>query len=183
MHTTVAEPGTPSKSLSITETRTSFSQSTKPAFMIFLLLISPWTKGHLMSTQNRASRRSLRNQTVGIKTWVRATEYHPIQQTPGKRCTVPFAGGAFRNSSLQPDQGKLTSGRSSSSLARNPRTATKNKARPAAPTPLVPPTGSPGKWTAARIMRTTAEPSGGGGRHRSTETSMATDGEHQAPAK
>ena len=114
-----------------------------------------------MSTQNIASRRSLRNQTVGIKTWVRATEYHPIQQTAGKICTVPFASGAFRSSSLQPDQSKLTSGRSSSSLARNPRTITKNKASPAAPTPPVPPAGSPGKKTAARIMRTTAEPSPG----------------------
>jgi hypothetical protein len=24
-----------------------------------------------------------KNQTVGIKAWVRMTEYHPIQQTPG----------------------------------------------------------------------------------------------------
>jgi hypothetical protein len=36
-----------------------------------------------MATKNRASRRSLQNQMVGIKAWVRMTEYHPIQQTPG----------------------------------------------------------------------------------------------------
>jgi hypothetical protein len=37
-------------------------------------------KSHLMSTQNRASRSSLWNQTVGIKVWVRATEYHPTSK-------------------------------------------------------------------------------------------------------
>jgi hypothetical protein len=36
-----------------------------------------------MATKNGASRRSLQNQMVGIKAWVRTTEYHPIQQTPG----------------------------------------------------------------------------------------------------
>jgi hypothetical protein len=36
-----------------------------------------------MATKNRASRRSLQNQTVGTKAWVRTIEYHPIQQTPG----------------------------------------------------------------------------------------------------
>jgi hypothetical protein len=33
--------------------------------------------------KNRASRRSLQNQTVGIKAWVPTTKYHTIQQTPG----------------------------------------------------------------------------------------------------
>jgi hypothetical protein len=47
MHTTVAELGTPSKSLGISETRTFFNQSTNPAFMIFFLLTSPWTKKSL----------------------------------------------------------------------------------------------------------------------------------------
>jgi hypothetical protein len=36
-----------------------------------------------MATKNGASHRSLQNQTVGIKVWVRATEYNTIQQTPG----------------------------------------------------------------------------------------------------
>jgi hypothetical protein len=36
-----------------------------------------------MATKNGALRRSLQNQTVGIKGWVRTTEYHPIQQTTG----------------------------------------------------------------------------------------------------
>jgi hypothetical protein len=33
--------------------------------------------------KERSSRHSLQNQTVGIKAWMRMTEYHPIQQTPG----------------------------------------------------------------------------------------------------
>jgi hypothetical protein len=41
-----------------------------------------------MAIKNGASRRSLQNQTVGIKTWVHTTEYHPIQQTPGKRALL-----------------------------------------------------------------------------------------------
>jgi hypothetical protein len=36
-----------------------------------------------MATKNRASHRSLLNQTVKIKAWMCTTEYHPIQQTPG----------------------------------------------------------------------------------------------------
>jgi hypothetical protein len=36
-----------------------------------------------MATKDRASRRFLLNQMVGIKAWVRTTEYHPIQQTSG----------------------------------------------------------------------------------------------------
>jgi hypothetical protein len=61
-----------------------------------------------MARKNKASCRSLQNQTVAI-------EYNPIQQTPGKRCTVTFAGGAFWNSTLWPDQEGQASGRSSSS--------------------------------------------------------------------
>ena len=80
-----------------------------------------------MSTQNRASRCSLRNQTVGIKAWVRATEYHPIQQTPVKGCIVPFSGSAFRNSSLRLDEEGSASRRSSSSQKNNPRTTTKKR--------------------------------------------------------
>jgi hypothetical protein len=41
-------------------------------------LTSPWTKSHLMATKNGASCRSLLNQTVGIKAWMRTTEYHLI---------------------------------------------------------------------------------------------------------
>jgi hypothetical protein len=37
-----------------------------------------------MATKDRALCRSLQNQTIGIKAWVHTTEYHPIQQTPGK---------------------------------------------------------------------------------------------------
>ena len=40
---------------------------------------------------------------VGINAWLRTTEYHPARQTPGNMCTVTFAGGAFRNSTLRPD--------------------------------------------------------------------------------
>jgi hypothetical protein len=36
-----------------------------------------------METKNGDSRRSLQNQAVRIKAWVRSTEYHPIQQIPG----------------------------------------------------------------------------------------------------
>ena len=43
------------------------------------------------------------------KTWVRTTESHPIQQSPGVNRPVEFAGGAFRNSSLQPNQREHTS--------------------------------------------------------------------------
>jgi hypothetical protein len=77
-----------------------------------------------MSTQNRVSCCSLQNQTVGLKAWVRTTEYYPIQQSPGNRSTVIFAAGAFRNSTLRPDQEKHASERSSSSYKRNPRSAT-----------------------------------------------------------
>ena len=53
------------------------------------------------------------------KTWVRTTESHPIQQSPGMNRPVEFAGGAFRNSSLQPNQREHASSRSSSSRGRN----------------------------------------------------------------
>ena len=36
-----------------------------------------------------------------IKTWVRPTEYHPIQQSPGMKRPMEFAGGAFRNTTVQ----------------------------------------------------------------------------------
>jgi hypothetical protein len=102
-----------------------------------------------MATQNRVSRRSLRNQTVRIKAWVCATECHPIQQTLDKRCNVPFIGGAFRNSSLQLDQEGHASGRSSSPHERNPRIST-IIARLAAPTPPVTHAGSSEKNKVAR---------------------------------
>ena len=35
---------------------------------------------------------------------VRTIEYHPIQQSPGTSRPVEFAGGAFRNTTVQPDQ-------------------------------------------------------------------------------
>jgi hypothetical protein len=57
----------------------------------------------MLATQKRASHRSLQNQTIGIKAWVRTTEYIPIQQTPGIRRTITFAGGAFRKSTLEPN--------------------------------------------------------------------------------
>jgi hypothetical protein len=40
------------------------------------------------------------------------------------RCTAMYAGGAFRNSPLQPDQEKPASGKSPSSQKRNPRSTT-----------------------------------------------------------
>jgi hypothetical protein len=36
------------------------------------------------------------------KTWVRTTESHPIQQSLGMNRPVEFAGGALRNTTLQP---------------------------------------------------------------------------------
>ena len=38
------------------------------------------------------------------KTWVRTTESHPIQQSPGMDRPIEFAGGAFQNTPLQPDR-------------------------------------------------------------------------------
>jgi hypothetical protein len=35
---------------------------------------------------------------------VRTTESHPIQQSLGMNCPVEFAGEAFRNTTLQPEQ-------------------------------------------------------------------------------
>jgi hypothetical protein len=92
--------------------------------MIFSSSDFTMDQSHLVATQNRASRRSLQNETVEIKTWVRTTEYHLIQQTPGIRCTVTFPGGAFRNSTLWPDLEGPALGRSPSLHKRNPRTTT-----------------------------------------------------------
>jgi hypothetical protein len=39
-----------------------------------------------------------------IKTRVRITEPHPIQQSPGLNRTVEFVGGAFWNTTLQPER-------------------------------------------------------------------------------
>jgi hypothetical protein len=82
-------------------------------------LTSPWTKSHLMATKNRASRHSLQNQTVGIKAWVRTTEYHPIQQTQTYDCYI------HRRSLSElptPIRSRRTGfGKSSSSHKRNPR--------------------------------------------------------------
>jgi hypothetical protein len=63
-----------------------------------------------------------------------------IQQTPGNRSTVTFAGGAFRNSTLRPDHEGQASGRSSSSPKRDPRTADFIQAEP-------PRNGHPGRPT------------------------------------
>jgi hypothetical protein len=60
-----------------------------------------------MAIENRASRCSLQNQTVGIKTWIRTTEYYLIQQTSGISRTSEFAGVAFQNSTVRQDQENL----------------------------------------------------------------------------
>jgi hypothetical protein len=49
-----------------------------------------------------------------IKTWMRMTEYHPIHQSPGIGRPVKFIGGAFENTTVQPDRWRQASGRSSS---------------------------------------------------------------------
>jgi hypothetical protein len=48
---------------------------------------------------SRASKHSLYYQMVREKIWVCMTETHPIQQS-----SVEYAGGAFQNTSLQPDE-------------------------------------------------------------------------------
>jgi hypothetical protein len=58
------------------------------------------------------------------------TEYHPIQQNPCTTCTVTFAGGAFWNSTLQPNPVGHATSRSSSWRERNPRTAAFIQAEP-----------------------------------------------------
>jgi hypothetical protein len=68
----------------------------------------------MIITASRASKRSLCNQTARVKTWVRTTESHSIQQSPGMNRPMEFADGAFRNTTLQPDQRELATGRSSS---------------------------------------------------------------------
>jgi hypothetical protein len=75
--------------------------------MIFFASDLPWTKSRLMATKDRTSRRSLLNQTVRIKAWVRTTEYHPIQQTPGiaallRLPTEPF--GTPHSGQIKKDQ-------------------------------------------------------------------------------
>jgi hypothetical protein len=87
MHTTAASPERQADlSTSCWLEPPLVSPSIRPSWYSFFWLHHR-PKSHMMSTQNITSRRSLRNQTVGIKTWVRATEYHPIQQTAGKICT------------------------------------------------------------------------------------------------
>jgi hypothetical protein len=61
-----------------------------------------------METDRRASHRSLWNQTVR-KTWLRATEFNPIRQSPDMGRLIEFIGGAFRNSTLQRDQWRVCS--------------------------------------------------------------------------
>jgi hypothetical protein len=77
----------------------------------------------MILTAGKASMRSLRNQTVRGKTWVRTIESHPIQRSPSMNCLAEFADGAFRNTPLQPDQQRHASDRSSSWRDRIPRTA------------------------------------------------------------
>jgi hypothetical protein len=78
---------------------------------------------HMMATDNRATPHYLWNQTTK-KTWVRMTESHPIQQSPGNTRRVEFAGRAFRNSTLWPNQQEHTPNIYSSSSERNLRTTT-----------------------------------------------------------
>jgi hypothetical protein len=65
------------------------------------------------------------------KTWVRTTESQPIQQSPGMNRPVEFAGGAFRNTTRQPDRW------ADPHLGANwnPRTTTFIQAELVAPTP------------------------------------------------
>src|SRR4051812_21300146 len=65
------------------------------------------------------------------------TEYLLIQQSLGMMRPWEFAGGAFLNSTLQPDQQGQTSSTYSSSRGRNPRTASIIQAHQQAPTPLI----------------------------------------------
>ncbi|VAI39471.1 hypothetical protein VPH35_093926 [Triticum aestivum] len=86
----------------------------------------------MMATYSRASHRSLLNgKPVGT------IESHPDQESPGITRPWEFAGGDFRNLTLQPDQGGQASGRSSSCHLRYPRIAAFIQAEPAAPTPSV----------------------------------------------
>uniref|UniRef100_A0A453JXJ1 Uncharacterized protein n=1 Tax=Aegilops tauschii subsp. strangulata TaxID=200361 RepID=A0A453JXJ1_AEGTS len=85
-----------------------------------------------MATDSRASRRSLlKGEPMGT------IESHPIQQSPGITRPWEFAGGAFRNPPLRPDQEGQMSGNSSSWRKRNPRTAAFIRAHQHAPTPPV----------------------------------------------
>jgi hypothetical protein len=78
----------------------------------------------LMATRNKDLRRSLLNQTVGIKAWVRTTECHPIQQTPGKKMHYSIRWRSFPEL-ITPARSRQTgSGKSSSSHKRDPMTAT-----------------------------------------------------------
>jgi hypothetical protein len=97
LHTAVTRPRKPSKTLNNTTTRPSAASPPIRPSRNSPSLIHHGPKCHLLATQNRASRRSLQNQTVGINAWVRTTEYLPNQQTPGTS-TVTFANGAFQNS-------------------------------------------------------------------------------------
>ena len=55
-----------------------------------------------MSTQKKSFAPLPPDQTVGIKAWVRTTEYHRSSKLQAQS-TVTFAGGAFRNSTLRLD--------------------------------------------------------------------------------
>jgi hypothetical protein len=59
----------------------------------------------MMATDNKSLQRFLSNQTIR-KIWARITESHPIQQSPSMRCPMEFAGGAFRNSTHQINEGR-----------------------------------------------------------------------------
>jgi hypothetical protein len=80
--------------------------------------------------------RSLWNQTVREKIWVRMTESHPIQRSPSMNCLAEFIDGAFWNTPLQPDQWIHASDRSLSWHERNPRTAAIIRSKPATSMPL-----------------------------------------------
>jgi hypothetical protein len=61
----------------------------------------------MMATKDRASCRSLQNQTAGIKAWVRTTEYHPIQQTLGIAallCSPAEPSGTHQSDQIKKDQ-------------------------------------------------------------------------------
>ncbi|KAM3231260.1 hypothetical protein ACQJBY_061434 [Aegilops geniculata] len=82
----------------------------------------------MMATDSRASHRSLLNgKPVGT------IESHLMQQSPGITHPWEFAGGAFRNLTLRPDQGGQASSRSSSCHLRYPWIAAFIQDEPAAP--------------------------------------------------
>jgi hypothetical protein len=91
------EPRIPRKSLNNSTTRSSAASPANRPSRNSSSLIHHGPECHLLATQSRGSRRSLQNQAVGIKTWVRTTEYLPNRQTPGTG-TITFSRGAFQNS-------------------------------------------------------------------------------------